>query len=189
MTRTSSRSSATSTSSATSRLVERLDADFAELVGRLLVFATWRLALFDALRTSADPVLAAIAAKGVKELSLPPRLRGAVGGAPRRRHRPVPPADAGRPGRDLAAGRRAVRPARGGGRAPRHRTRRARPAHRGRCRARHGARHRRAASDPTRVRWPRSRGRAGRDGVHTEAFGYLLAEMQSVARAHPDATW
>ena len=32
-------------------------------------------------------------------------------------------------------------------------------------------------------------GRAGRDGVHTEALGYVLAEMQSVARAHPDATW
>jgi ring-1,2-phenylacetyl-CoA epoxidase subunit PaaC len=25
--------------------------------------------------------------------------------------------------------------------------------------------------------------------VHTEAMGYLLAELQSVARAHPDATW
>ena len=32
-------------------------------------------------------------------------------------------------------------------------------------------------------------GRAGRDGVHTEAMGYMLAELQSVARAHPDATW
>ena len=32
-------------------------------------------------------------------------------------------------------------------------------------------------------------GRAGRDGIHTEAMGYLLAEMQSVARAHPEATW
>ena len=32
-------------------------------------------------------------------------------------------------------------------------------------------------------------GQAGRDGVHTEAMGYLLAELQSVARAHPDATW
>jgi ring-1,2-phenylacetyl-CoA epoxidase subunit PaaC len=32
-------------------------------------------------------------------------------------------------------------------------------------------------------------GRAGRDGVHTEAMGYILAELQSVARAHPDATW
>jgi ring-1,2-phenylacetyl-CoA epoxidase subunit PaaC len=25
--------------------------------------------------------------------------------------------------------------------------------------------------------------------VHTEAMGYILAELQSVARAHPDATW
>jgi ring-1,2-phenylacetyl-CoA epoxidase subunit PaaC len=29
----------------------------------------------------------------------------------------------------------------------------------------------------------------GRAGVHTEALGYVLAELQSVARAHPDATW
>jgi ring-1,2-phenylacetyl-CoA epoxidase subunit PaaC len=30
---------------------------------------------------------------------------------------------------------------------------------------------------------------AGRLGVHTEAFGYLLAEMQHLARSHPGATW
>jgi ring-1,2-phenylacetyl-CoA epoxidase subunit PaaC len=29
----------------------------------------------------------------------------------------------------------------------------------------------------------------GRDGVHTEALSYLLAEMQVVHRAHPGATW
>lgn len=29
----------------------------------------------------------------------------------------------------------------------------------------------------------------GRRGVHTEHMGYLLAEMQSLARAHPGATW
>ena len=51
------------------RLVERADADFAHLVARLLVFATWRLALLDRLTTSADPVLAAIGAKGVKEVT------------------------------------------------------------------------------------------------------------------------
>jgi ring-1,2-phenylacetyl-CoA epoxidase subunit PaaC len=33
------------------------------------------------------------------------------------------------------------------------------------------------------------RGRAGRDGLHTEALGHLLAEMQSVARAHPSGLW
>jgi ring-1,2-phenylacetyl-CoA epoxidase subunit PaaC len=51
------------------RLVEPLDRDFAELVGRLLVFASWRLALFERLVHLADPVLAAIGAKGVKELT------------------------------------------------------------------------------------------------------------------------
>lgn len=29
----------------------------------------------------------------------------------------------------------------------------------------------------------------GRSGVHTEHLGYLLAEMQHVARSHPGATW
>jgi ring-1,2-phenylacetyl-CoA epoxidase subunit PaaC len=42
---------------------------------------------------------------------------------------------------------------------------------------------------PDRAPLAAVRGRAGRDGVHTEALGYVLAELQSVARAHPDATW
>ena len=29
----------------------------------------------------------------------------------------------------------------------------------------------------------------GRQGVHTEQMGYLLAEMQHLARSHPGATW
>jgi ring-1,2-phenylacetyl-CoA epoxidase subunit PaaC len=29
----------------------------------------------------------------------------------------------------------------------------------------------------------------GRQGLHSEHLGYLLAEMQSLARAHPDARW
>ncbi|WP_433781176.1 1,2-phenylacetyl-CoA epoxidase subunit PaaC [Actinomycetospora sp. CA-101289] len=32
-------------------------------------------------------------------------------------------------------------------------------------------------------------GRGGRDGVHTEALGPVLAMLQSLARAHPEATW
>jgi ring-1,2-phenylacetyl-CoA epoxidase subunit PaaC len=32
-------------------------------------------------------------------------------------------------------------------------------------------------------------GPGGRDGVHSERMGFLLAELQSVARAHPGATW
>jgi len=29
----------------------------------------------------------------------------------------------------------------------------------------------------------------GKEGLHSEHLGYLLAEMQSLARQHPDATW
>ena len=29
----------------------------------------------------------------------------------------------------------------------------------------------------------------GKQGLHSEHLGYLLAEMQSLARAHPGATW
>ncbi|WP_328600425.1 Phenylacetic acid catabolic protein, partial [Rhodococcus sp. (in: high G+C Gram-positive bacteria)] len=43
------------------RLVELANGDFAHTVVRLLVFSTWRLALFDRLRMSRDPVLAAVA--------------------------------------------------------------------------------------------------------------------------------
>ena len=48
------------------RLAEHADADFAELMGRLLIFSAWRLALCGRLADSADPVLAAIAAKGAR---------------------------------------------------------------------------------------------------------------------------
>jgi ring-1,2-phenylacetyl-CoA epoxidase subunit PaaC len=51
------------------RLAERSDADFAHLVARLLAFSAWRLAVLDGLRDAPDPVLAAIAAKAVKELT------------------------------------------------------------------------------------------------------------------------
>jgi ring-1,2-phenylacetyl-CoA epoxidase subunit PaaC len=32
-------------------------------------------------------------------------------------------------------------------------------------------------------------GRGGRQGVHTESLGHVLAEMQSLARQHPGAAW
>lgn len=41
-------------------------------------------------------------------------------------------------------------------------------------------------SMPARDAWTQ---RSSRDGWHTEHLGYLLAEMQSLARAHPGATW
>ena len=50
-------------------LVAAPGGDFARTLVRLLVASAWRLALFTRLRDSRDPVLAAIAAKGVAELA------------------------------------------------------------------------------------------------------------------------
>jgi ring-1,2-phenylacetyl-CoA epoxidase subunit PaaC len=51
------------------RLVELGGGDFAFAMAQLLVFSTWRLALLEGLTSAEDPVLAAIAAKGVKEVT------------------------------------------------------------------------------------------------------------------------
>ena len=51
------------------RLVEPGNGDFAVTVLRLLLFSTWRLALLQRLAGSRDHVLSAIAAKGVKEMT------------------------------------------------------------------------------------------------------------------------
>jgi ring-1,2-phenylacetyl-CoA epoxidase subunit PaaC len=39
---------------------------------------------------------------------------------------------------------------------------------------------------PNDSRW---RARGGREGIHSRPMGYLLAEMQHIARSHPGATW
>ena len=170
------------------RLVEALDADFAELAGRLLIFSAWRLALFGRLSESADPVLAAIAAKGVKELTYHrdyaaqwvirlgdgtalshDKMQAALGtvwplveelfeAAPVTAALPGVAADPAGLRGEVGTVLDAVLAA--------------------------------ATLDrPGAAPMARVAGQSGRDGVHTEAFGYLLAELQSVARAHPDATW
>jgi ring-1,2-phenylacetyl-CoA epoxidase subunit PaaC len=170
------------------RLVEAMDADFAELAGRLLIFSAWRLALFSQLAESADPVLAAIAAKGVKELTYHRdyaaqwvirlgdgtplshgKMQAALGAV-----WPLveelfeaDPVTAALPG--VAADPAEVR---------------------GEVGAVLDAVLDAATLDhPGGAPMARVAGKSGRDGVHTEAFGYLLAELQSLARAHPDATW
>ena len=170
------------------RLVEALDADFAELAGRLLIFSAWRLALFSQLAESADPVLAAIAAKGVKELTyhrdyaaqwvirlgdgtpLSHAKMQAALGAVWPLVEELFEADsvtAALPG--VAADPAGVR---------------------GEVDAVLDAVLAAATLDrPGSAPMARVAGKSGRDGVHTEAFGYLLAELQSLARAHPGATW
>src|ERR1700726_699774 len=168
------------------RLAEHADRDFAEVVVRLLIFSTWRLALFEELAGSGsrpaapDPVLAAIAAKGVNELAYHRDYAAQwvvrLGdGTPESHAKAQAALDAlwplagelFRPDPDALATID------------------------------------RSAFDaildtvlglagldrPASAPLAGVSGRAGRDGVHTEAMGYILAELQSVARAHPDATW
>lgn len=172
------------------RLVEAPNGDFAETIARLLVFATWRLALFGELTGSRDPVLAAVAANGVKELTYhrdyAAQWAVRLGDGTQTSHRRM---------RDALA---AVEPLVGELFTAHEVERRLAAAS--------------AAVDPSGLRAgfdavlaevldaatlerPRAAplagvsGKTGRDGVHTEAMGLLLAEMQSVARAHPGATW
>jgi ring-1,2-phenylacetyl-CoA epoxidase subunit PaaC len=162
--------------------------DFATTIARLLVFSTWRLALLSQLAASVDPVLAAIAAKGVKELAYHRdhtaqwTLRLA-GGTELSRERmitglakvwPLVPElfvthaiEERLPG--VAVDSATVR----------------------------------AEVDevldkvfaaagldrPDAAPMAAVAGRTGRDGVHTEALGYLLAEMQYLARSLPGAVW
>jgi ring-1,2-phenylacetyl-CoA epoxidase subunit PaaC len=164
------------------RLAEHEDRDFAELVVRLLMFSTWRLALFESLSSASagDPVLAAIAAKGVNELAYHREYAAAwvvrLGdGTPLSHSKAQAALDAlwpsmgelFRPDPDALG---TVDQA-------------AFDAVLDTVLATAGLE--RPATPPLAP----VAGRAGRDGVHTEAMGYILAELQSVARAHPDATW
>jgi ring-1,2-phenylacetyl-CoA epoxidase subunit PaaC len=170
------------------RFVERADADFAELMARLLLFAAWRLELCAALRTCADPVLAAITARSVSELTY---------------HRDYAAAWVVRLGDGteysrarMRDGLAAVWPLAGElftasaverdlpGIAVDPDTLRAGfgPA----LGAALDAATLDAPEPPTDA--PDS-GPLGRDGAHTPALSPILAELQSVARAHPDAAW
>ena len=172
------------------RLAELERGDFGELIARLLVFAAWRLAVLRQLTSSRDPVLAAIAAKGVKEVTY---------------HRDyaaqwlIRLGDGTAFSRERAqAGLAAIWPYVAELFTPHEIERRLAAAG--------------VAADPAGLRGelddvlaqvlpaatlevpdvpPRAgvAGRTGRDGVHTEAMGGLLAELQSVARADPEATW
>ncbi|MGQ0576410.1 MAG: 1,2-phenylacetyl-CoA epoxidase subunit PaaC [Pseudonocardia sp.] len=162
--------------------------DFGRTVARLLVLSTWRLALLVRLADSRDPVLAAVAAKGVKELTYhrdyAARWALRLGdGTPQSRRRVQAGLDAVWPYvdelfRTSEVERRlagvAVDPAE--------------------TRAEVDAVLDQVLSRATLTR-PAVRpvgtigGRGGRQGVHTEHLGHVLATMQSLARRHPGATW
>ncbi|SFS39079.1 1,2-phenylacetyl-CoA epoxidase subunit PaaC [Saccharopolyspora flava] len=172
------------------RLAELERGDFGRLTAVLLVLSTWRLALFQRLTTSTDPVLAAIADKGVKELTYHRdyAARWAVrlgdGTAFSRERMQAALTDiwpyvdelftAHEIESRLAASGIAVDPA-----AVRDEF--------------DSVLHQ--VFEPATLEAPETASKAGvaggtgRHGRHTESMGYLLAELQSVARAHPEATW
>lgn len=164
--------------------------DFATTIARLLIFSTWRLALFDRLALSGDPVLSAIAVKGVKELAYH-RDHAAqwtlrlAGGTEFSRTRMIAGLATVWPmlaelftpheielrlaGLGIAVDPRALQSEVDG-----------------------VLDEVLAAADVPRPEvGPMSpvAGRTGRDGLHTEAMGYLLAELQHLARSLPGATW
>jgi ring-1,2-phenylacetyl-CoA epoxidase subunit PaaC len=170
------------------RLTELPNGDFAFLIARLLVVATWRLALFERLTTSKDPVLAAVTAKGVKELAYhrdyaaqwSVRLGDGTPESHRRIQRAIEeiwpyvgelfttvPAE-----REAAETGIGVDPAT--------------------VREEVEATLRQIADAATLTLPPLTVGPrpgGGRTGEHTGALAVLLAELQSLARSHPEATW
>jgi ring-1,2-phenylacetyl-CoA epoxidase subunit PaaC len=172
------------------RLAEGAAVDFGSLVARLLVFSTWRLAYSARLRHSRDHVIAAVAQQAVKEITYHRdyaaqwviRLGDGTGYSRER----------------MVAGLAGVAPLTG-------ELFQASPTEQRLAAAG-------VAVDPADLRpefdaviaevlteagldWPQTppvaavSGQAGREGVHTEAMGYLLAELQSLPRSMPGAAW
>jgi ring-1,2-phenylacetyl-CoA epoxidase subunit PaaC len=159
-------------------LAELPNGDFAFSMARLLVLSCWRLALLQRLASCPDPVLAAVAAKGVKELtyhrayaaewvvrlgdgtqeSHRRMARGMAEVAPYLEELFVPREDFGL---DPALVRAEVTAAL------------------------------QQVADAAGLTSPRASpaGWLGREGRHTRHLAPLLAELQSVARAHPDGVW
>jgi ring-1,2-phenylacetyl-CoA epoxidase subunit PaaC len=161
------------------------DLDFARCIARLLLFSTWRLALLQRLATHADPVLAAVAAKGVKEVAYHRdyavrwtlrlgdgtaeshgRMQAALDwawayldelfrGSEEERRVGVDPADTRAEVLEILATVLA----------------------------------RATLTRPDTRASGTVGGRGGRQGLHTEALGHVLDELQSLARRHEGATW
>ncbi|MFB4304522.1 1,2-phenylacetyl-CoA epoxidase subunit PaaC [Actinomadura sp. GTD37] len=167
-------------------LAEAENGDFACSTVRLLMFATWRLALLDRLTASGDPVLAAIAAKSVKEVAYH-RDHAAMwtirlGDGTDLSHERAQAALDGlwpQAGELFTAHEVERRMADAGAGVDPSDVREEFDAVMDEVLAR--ATLRRPETVPPYL--------AGRDGAHSEALTRLLAGMQSLAREHPGAAW
>ncbi|MBB4929499.1 ring-1,2-phenylacetyl-CoA epoxidase subunit PaaC [Lipingzhangella halophila] len=172
------------------RLVELPNTDFAHTTARQLLFSGYAFELYSALTHSTDETIAGIAGKAVKELSYhrdhAARWTIQLGdGTDESARRMAAALEAAWPYVDeLFAADDVTRTVAGAG----------------------------VGADPARLRpaWDAFvdgvlepaglerpevppitglAGKSGRDGVHSEAFGFLVAEMQHLHRSHPGASW
>jgi ring-1,2-phenylacetyl-CoA epoxidase subunit PaaC len=163
------------------QLVEIPNGDFAVTMARQLVFSAYQYELYTALLTSGDPTLAGLAGKAVKEVAYHrdhatqwvlrlgdgtdlshARMQAGLDQVWPYTDELFDPADQ-LPG--VAADPAALRPA-----WQEYITE--------------------VLSEATcHQPEPHWRSRGGRDGLHTEHLGHLLAEMQHLHRSHPGATW
>lgn len=173
------------------QLAELPNGDFARTIARQLVFSTYQLLLYRRLTASADPVVAGVAAKAVKEAAY--HVDHAVmwtlrlGDGTEESHRRI--TDGLAEVWPYAAELFATDPLldrvveAGVGVDP--------GGLRDEWRDRVGAVLTEATLQMPAEDWDPTAwaGGGGRQGVHTEQLGYLLAEMQSLHRAHPGARW
>ncbi|YCK39396.1 1,2-phenylacetyl-CoA epoxidase subunit PaaC [Actinomadura sp. ATCC 39365] len=182
-------------------LAEVANGDFAHVVVRLLLFSTARLALLERLSASADTVLAAVAAKGVKEVAYHRDWAGrwfltlAQGTEESRRRLDAALGELWPLLAELVTVHPVERALARSGVAVEAAALRAdveavldqvltvsdvpRPA----------LEDRPDEDRPDEDRPDEDRPGSGRDGGHTPALADLLADMQSVARAHPAGRW
>ena len=167
-------------------LCELANGDFAHMIARLLFFSAYQSELYAQLSTSADPTLAAVAAKAIKEVSYhrdhATQWMLRLGDGTEESHRRARAAvaavwpytaelfEADRLTDELVAEGVAADPVAMQPPWSAYVTTVLEKA---------------TLGVPTAV--PAVTG--GRRGVHTEQMGYLLAEMQHLARSHPGATW
>jgi ring-1,2-phenylacetyl-CoA epoxidase subunit PaaC len=168
------------------QIVEHPNEDFAVSMARQLFFSTYQLALYDRLVGSRDETLAGVAAKAVKEVSYHRdhatqwvlRLGDGTDQSHERMQvglaRMWPFVDEMFAGDEVDAAVAAA----GVGVDP------------GSLRAGWDSYVDAVLSEATLDRPdPTWTAKGGRQGVHTEAMGYLLAEMQHIHRSHPGAQW
>jgi ring-1,2-phenylacetyl-CoA epoxidase subunit PaaC len=168
------------------QLVELPNQDYAVTTARLLAFSTYQLALYEGLTASTDATLAAIAAKAVKEVayhrdhatSWVVRLGDGTDVSHDRMQAGLERVwpyigelfdaswiETALVEHGVAVDVRALRPG--------------------------WEEYVRGVLDESTLAWPEvaQRPTGGRRGIHTEAMGYLLAEMQHLHRSHPGARW